>query len=115
MSRIAHVPPTRVEIIPRRSFTVAEREMVLNRQDGLCGCCGRPLAGIVWHIDHVTALALGGLHGPENWQALDFRCHALKTALDIAAIAKCKRLSGETGQGPKRKIPSRPFQKRIKR
>ena len=38
-------------------------------------------------------------------------CHALKTKRDVAAIAKVKRIRGETCNGPKRPIRSRGFPK----
>ena len=56
----------------------------------------------------------------KNLRALHKACHKRKTALDIKANAKIKRLRGETKGRPKRdwpkgpKMKSRPFQKRKK-
>lgn len=49
---------------------------------------------------------------PENWQLLcRDPCHKTKSAREAKQRAKEKRLRGETRNGAKRKIPSRPFSK----
>jgi hypothetical protein len=45
----------------------------------------------VW--DHVTPVANGGSNDPRNLQPLSVAAHAVKTAKDIPAIAKGKRLA----------------------
>ncbi len=76
-----------------------------------CGICGKELSPaneIEW--DHVHALVHGGAHVFTNIRPVHAECHKEKTARDVAANAKVKRLRGETCNGPTRKIPSRPMQ-----
>lgn len=112
MSRIAPQSHDPVEIVARRSFTAAQRKTVFDRQNGLCAASGAPLTGDRWQIDHIIPLALGGTHETSNWEGLSFAAHAKKTARDIAAIAKAKRLAGEIKNGEtKNPIRSRGFDK----
>lgn len=77
-----------------------------------CALCGKDLSPgdkIEW--DHVQALVHAGGHVFTNIRPLHEECHKAKTARDVAANAKVKRLRGETCQGPKAKIHSRGFDK----
>jgi hypothetical protein len=60
-------------------------------------------------VDHIQALDHLGAHTLDNWQLLCVGCHKLKTAKDVKASAKGRRLRGDVGTGPKKAIPSRPF------
>ena len=76
-----------------------------------CGICMAPLnPGDDVQFDHVQAIVHTGPHIYQNIRPVHTECHKKKTARDIAANAKIKRIRGETKQGPKRAIPSRPFQ-----
>lgn len=68
-----------------------------------------------FHFDHYPIReADGGPTEPWNIEPRPVSEHRRKTAeIDIPQLAKQKRLRGETRQGPKRKIPSRPFPKRM--
>ena len=83
-----------------------------------------PECGMIIHpyddvdFDHRHADIFGGEHSYKNIRPLHRDCHKLKTARDIKANAKIKRLTGQTKGRPKkkwasgRKIPPRPFPKR---
>jgi len=87
-------------------------DCLLYRYAVTCAVCGKdiqPGHEIEW--DHVHALVHGGPHIFSNLRPLHAECHKAKTARDIAANAKGKRLRGETCNGPKKKIQSRGFDK----
>lgn len=86
-------------------------DAILYRHAVTCGICGGELSPgdkIEW--DHVHALVHGGPHVFTNIRPVHEECHKEKTARDVAANAKVKRIRGETKTGPRRPIPSRPFQ-----
>lgn len=88
-------------------------ECLLYRCTVKCGICGDelyPNDEIEW--DHIQALVHSGAHVFTNIRPVHSECHKEKTARDIAANAKVKRILGLTKNKPKRKIPSRPFAKR---
>lgn len=114
MSRI-DTPMVReaVEIEPRRTISLAVVLRVRKGQKDTCALCpiyiGPGFNG--FHVDHIIPLALGGRHNASNFQCICVPCHKTKTKADVKAIAKAKRLAGETGNGPKRPIRSRGFDK----
>ncbi len=77
-----------------------------------CTICKFPIsceAKIEW--DHIHALVHGGEHAYLNLRPVHAKCHKGKTARDVAANAKVKRLRGETCTAPKKPIQSRGFDK----
>lgn len=63
-------------------------------------------------FDHIHADGLGGAHEYQNLRPIHYSpCHKRKNKHDVAAMAKIDRITGVTGNGPKAKIRSRPFQK----
>ena len=115
--------------LPRRKrYTSASDHLtLLERQEGKCGC-GVVLVKGNYIVEHSTPLALGGTDTLANKYLNCKACAAVKTyggearattyGSDIHAIAKTRRLRGETKQKPKRKwpkgrkMPARPFPKR---
>jgi hypothetical protein len=96
----------------RKPLTRVQFATLILAQDGRCGCgCGKKLQADRIIDEHVTALDFLGANTLDNRSLWDRDCSKVKTARDIAASAKGKRLRHETGNGPKRPIPSRPFQK----
>lgn len=93
-------------------------DCLLYRHNITCGLCGGelfPNDKLEW--DHVHALVHGGPHVFTNIRPVHAECHKEKTARDIAANAKVKRiLADKPSKRPMknsgRKIPSRPFAKR---
>lgn len=56
-------------------------------QAGRCACCGKPL-GVVYDLDHIMPLALGGLNVDANMQLLTARCNGRKLAKHPEKYAK---------------------------
>lgn len=62
------------------SYTGADVMELYSRQRGLCVLCGRRLDVVGYHVDHVKALARGGLNVAGNLQLLCPRCNLRKGA-----------------------------------
>lgn len=98
----------------RRPLTRIEIITLAVEQGGRCGCgCGIKLDAVREGVidEHVVPLELTGTNDLRNRALYRKPCAVEKTKADHGAIAKCKRLAGETCQGPKRPIPSRGFSK----
>ena len=96
----------------RRSFTARNIAAVFIKYDGRCAHCSEKVKLGEYAVDHIQALDHLGAHTLDNWQLLCVGCHAIKTANDVKASAKGRRIRGETGNGRKQPIRSRGFQKR---
>jgi 5-methylcytosine-specific restriction endonuclease McrA len=96
----------------RRSFTARNIAAVFIKYDGRCAHCSEKVRIGEYAVDHIQALDHLGAHTLDNWQLLCVGCHAIKTANDVKASAKGRRIRGETGNGRKQPIRSRGFQKR---
>ena len=95
--------------LKRRSFTAREVASVFIKYDGRCASCAEKVKLGEYAVDHIQALDHLGAHTLDNWQLLCVGCHKLKTAKEVKASAKGRRLRGESCAGPKKAIPSRPF------
>jgi hypothetical protein len=98
----------------RRPLTRVEIITLAVEQGGRCGCgCGEKLDATKERVidEHVIPLELTGTNDLSNRALYRKPCAVKKTKADAAAIAKAKRLAGETCQGPRRAIPSRGFSK----
>jgi len=90
----------------RKPLTRLQFATLILSQEGKCGCgCGKKLQADRIIDEHVVALDFLGSNDLSNRSLWDADCSKAKTARDLAASAKGKRLRKETGQGPKRKIP----------
>lgn len=99
-----------VPIEKRKPLTRREALQLAFDQDGRCKCgCGEKLDALREGVtdEHRVPLALGGTNDLSNRELWRAPCSAAKTKRDRAAIAKAKRLSGETGNAPKRPIRGR--------
>jgi hypothetical protein len=96
----------------RKPLTRREFATLILRQEGRCGCsCGKKLQADRIIDEHIQALDFLGSNDLSNRSLWDRDCSKAKTARDLAASAKGKRLRQETGNGQKRPIPSRGFAK----
>ena len=98
----------------RKPLTRVQFATLILQQDGRCGCgCGVKLQADRIIDEHIQALDFLGSNDLSNRSLWDRDCSKRKTAGDLRAAAKGKRIRGETGNGPKRAIPSRPFAKTL--
>ena len=100
----------------RRNFTkaiIVER-IKASTKDGVvyCDLCGLPCRK--WEIDHIRADGLLGEPTFDNSRLLCVPCHKEKTASDVKAISKAKRVEAKHlgVVTSKVKIQSRGFQKK---
>lgn len=97
----------------RKPLTRIQFATLLLEQSGRCGCgCGKKLKPDQIIDEHVVALDFLGSNDLSNRSLWDRDCSKAKTAKDLAAAAKGKRIRRETGNGPKRPIQSPGFQQR---
>jgi 5-methylcytosine-specific restriction endonuclease McrA len=94
----------------RKPLTRMQFATLILAQDGRCGCgCRKKLQADAIIDEHLVALDFLGGNALDNRSLWDRDCSKAKTARDLSAAAKGKRIRGETGTGPKKAIPSRPF------
>jgi len=104
---------------PRTRLTAAERKVLLERKGFRCAACPAPLtlelggqivlAAMV--DEHVLPLALGGSNDLSNRELRCPACARAKTAKDLKAIFKVKRIQRRKAgnESRKQKIRSRGF------
>jgi 5-methylcytosine-specific restriction protein A len=101
--------------VARRSFSTKDRTRIFAAHDGVCHLCKQKIDGVreAWEVEHVIAYALTRDNSDENLRPAHKRCHAEKTAADVAAIAKAKRREAKHAGAarPKQSIRSAGFQK----
>ena len=92
----------------RKPLTRKQFAELLLRQNGRCGCsCGKKLRADRIIDEHLVALDFLGGNDLSNRSLWDTDCSKAKTARDLAASAKGKRIRGETCTSQKRPIQSR--------
>ena len=64
----------------RGSYTAEAVRGLLVAQGGLCRACKVSLAVVGYHVDHIVAIAKGGLNVAANLQVLCPRCNLSKGA-----------------------------------
>lgn len=93
----------------RRKISPKVRAAVIESYGGKCAECGGEGP---FDIDHIHALIFNGPDEPSNMRPLCIECHKRKTARDIAANAKGKRIRRKaegTWRTNRKRIQSRPF------
>ena len=97
----------------RRSLTPKQRREMYEAQDGLCAACSAPAHLMHMIAEHWFPVALGNPKKPDCLLCIpcaDRKTNGTKATThgsDKHAIAKVKRLRGETKRGPKKAIPKR--------
>jgi len=61
---------------PRRSLSLAEKEVVLAKTGRRCHLCGGKLKGRNWVADHIVPYAKGGTGSLENYLPAHTRCNS---------------------------------------
>ncbi|PZR36451.1 HNH endonuclease signature motif containing protein [Caulobacter segnis] len=112
--------PVAANTAPRRPLTRAEYLQLCLDQNGRCACgCGVKLDAIREKVidEHRIPRALGGSDALDNRELWRKPCSDKKTReADLPAIAKAKRLNGETGQNRRSKpIKSAGFSNRTRK
>jgi 5-methylcytosine-specific restriction endonuclease McrA len=83
----------------RRHIGPRERLAIFAAAGGMCHICGVKIDGTRdrWDIEHVIPLAMGGDEdtGSDNLQPACASCHRGKTATDLGALAKAKRVEAK--------------------
>lgn len=79
-------------------------EPLLSPMDGEPLMPGDPI-----QFDHIHADVFGGAHEYQNLRPIHAQAHKKKTKRDVQDKSKIDRITGVTGNGPKKKIPPRPF------
>ena len=96
------------------------RRRLIKRDGRICADCQDPECGNGdLEVDHIVPLWSVDRTRDDAWkfwllgnlQLLGRACHKAKSAIEAKQRAKEKRLRGETCNGPKAKIQSRPFPK----
>jgi 5-methylcytosine-specific restriction endonuclease McrA len=64
-----------------------DRQLVWERDEGICGICGESVDHADFHIDHIKPLALGGEHSYANVQVAHPFCNLSKGMKTMAEIA----------------------------
>lgn len=67
------------------SAELVRREIVYERDGGICGICGTAVDPKRWHLDHKTPLILGGSHSYENVHVTHPECNLRKGVRPLEA------------------------------
>lgn len=107
---------TDVGTTKRRPMTPARRLRIWEAHKGICCLCSLPIDGArePWIVEHLICLGLGAKDEDANCAPAHETCRRDKDKLDVAAIAKAKRVKQRhLGiKAPKPKIMSQGFTKR---
>lgn len=77
----------------RLEFSVKTKKAAYDRSKGICECgCGIPFGKERVEYDHILPSFLDGTNDLENCQAVRMSCHKAKTAQDMKAISKTRRI-----------------------
>lgn len=85
---------TDVGTTKRRAMTPARRLRIFEAHKGICVLCNNRIDGVrePWIVEHLTCLGLGGADEDKNCGPAHETCRRDKDKLDVAAIAKAKRI-----------------------
>lgn len=88
---------TDVGTTKRGSMSTMRRLRIFEAHGGRCCLCAGKIDGVrqKWTIEHLIALGLGGKDDDENCAPAHDTCRRGKDKLDVAAIAKAKRIKAK--------------------
>lgn len=55
-----------------------DRRIVWDRDNGICGLCGKPADPNDWHLEHINPISQGGEHSYANTQVSHPTCNRIK-------------------------------------
>lgn len=92
-----------------RRMSPTRKARIFAAAGGICHICERPIDGARerWDAEHVVPYALTRDDRDDNLRPAHVACHAEKTPVDVAQIAKAKRVNRKhTGaHKPKQRLP----------
>ncbi len=79
---------------PRRGMSSMRRLRIWEAHAGRCVLCKRKIDGVreEWIVEHIRALGLGGTDTDDNCGPAHEDCRRQKDKVDVASIAKAKRM-----------------------
>ncbi len=85
---------TDVGTTPRGPMSGARRLRIWEAHKGRCVICRRKIDGVreAWTVEHIRALGLGGSDTDDNCGPAHEDCRRKKDKIDVASIAKAKRM-----------------------
>jgi 5-methylcytosine-specific restriction endonuclease McrA len=115
-----------VQPTPRKAMTPKRRAEAFLACAGRCNACGEKITG-PYEVDHRVSLFFGGSEDLSNLECLHPACHRAKTIGEAPRNAKVRRIIKSADPDTRkpsrmksrpfgksaRKIPSRPFAKRV--
>lgn len=79
-TRVRNQHIRRARLVHAPAIEVVDREVLWNRDAGICGICGEAAEHANFHVDHKLALANGGSHTYANCQVSHPSCNVRKGA-----------------------------------
>jgi 5-methylcytosine-specific restriction endonuclease McrA len=76
----------------RTPLNMRQKQLLWDKQKGLCRSCYEPLKADSFEDDHHLALIDGGTNELQNRRLICIPCHKAKSALEHKANSKAKRL-----------------------
>lgn len=102
----------------RGSISKARKSRLWQRDGGLCRDCGCAvrMTGPRTVYDHLIPLELSGPDTDDNIHPICIPCDKIKYPIDMAAIAKARRIrKTEAGDDKPSRMKNRPFQTKVTR
>lgn len=86
---------TSVEKVKRKRISTTIRQMVFNRDGGVCQICGKPVSITEFTVDHIIPAKRGGTNELSNYRCVCGRCNKWKSdRLDSEAITMMENVCG---------------------
>lgn len=79
-----------------------DRDIVFERDKGICHICRLPVSEKIWHLEHIIPLSRGGLHCYKNVAVSHARCNSSKRNKTIDEYRKHMEKKSSESNKPKR-------------